>query len=200
MAEGFFLQITCPESSYILFFFIFSHNKDGASCFILIYDEVWWMFDAGPLLFASIPATAAADEIVFPRYNMRLLQPRQHVMYFEINACHGNKCENGCQTACQLQSVPLGLLVWHYLIFSLTENQPADVLLGFWGVFFVTCGASSPVLAESQRTLRACWLFRDMNTVFSPPSTFPWWLISSLQALFLLAPCHFWLTLCPTWQ
>lgn len=120
-------------------------------------------------LFASIPATsAAAEEIVFPRYNMRLPQPRQHVIYFEINACHGNKFENGCQTACQLQSVLLALLVWHYLIFSLKENQPADVLLGF--LLFVEPPRLH--LLWEQRTLRACWLFCDMNTVFFTPLDF----------------------------
>lgn len=126
-------------------------------------------------LFASIPAaaaaTAAANEIVFPRYNMRLPQPRQHVMYFEINACHGNKFENGCQTACQLQSVLLALLVWHYLIFSLKENQPADVLLGFFFWLFVEPPRLHLLRAKDFKgMLVVLW---HEHSFFPPPRLFP---------------------------
>lgn len=146
----------------------------------MLYCHLWWSMmnvRRRATLFASIPAAAvaAADQIVFPRYNMRLPQPRQHVMYFEINACHGNKCENGCQTACQLQSVQLGPLVWHYLIFSLKENQPADVLLSCW-VFFFFCYVWSLLACTRQEPkdfkgmLVVSW---HEHSFFFPPRLFP---------------------------
>lgn len=87
---------------------------------------------------------------------------------FEINACHGNKFENSCQTTCQLQYILVGLLYYSTWDVHWKKN---NLPMCLWLVV-CTCW--------QQRTLRAYWLLCGMGILFyisplayiKPPSTF----------------------------
>lgn len=100
---------------------------------------------------------------------------------FEINACHGNKFENSCQTACQFQYILVGLLYYSTWDVHWKKNNLAMffwLVVGTWWQL---------------KTLRAYWLLCGTKYPFFLFFKFPWWLMSSLEALFSLCflsfPC-----------
>lgn len=100
---------------------------------------------------------------------------------FEINACHGNKFENSWQTTCQLQYISAGLL--HYSTWDVhwKKKQP--------GYVFVTSCVYLLTAKDFQGILVVMW--HEHTFFFFLFFTFPWWLISSLQALFSLCSPSF---------
>lgn len=106
---------------------------------------------------------------------------------FEINACHGNTFENSSQTACQFQYILVCLL--YYSTWDV-HRKKNNLAMSLWVVVFT---------GWQQRTLRAYWLLCVMHILFF---TFPWWLISSLQAVFfcffsllsVISQRHYWHT------
>lgn len=73
---------------------------------------------------------------------------------FEINACHGNKFENSCQTACQFQYILVGLLYYSTWDVHWKKNNLAMffwLVVGTWWQL---------------KTLRAYWLLCGTKYTF----------------------------------